>query len=146
MTVAFETYGSLNTARDNAVLVCHALSGDSHVARHDERDEPGWWDILIGPGKAVDTDRCFVICPNILGGCRGTTGPNSINPETGERYGGDFPIVTVEDIVRVQAMLIDHLGIDRLLAVLGGSLGGQMTLTWATAHPERLAGAVAVAT
>ena len=146
VTVAFETYGTLNAARDNAVLICHALSGDSHVARHEEDDDPGWWDVLIGPGKPVDTNRYFVICPNILGGCRGTTGPSSVNPETQQRYGGEFPIITVEDIVRVQSMLIDHLGIDRLLAVIGGSLGGQMTLTWATAYSDRLAGAVAVAT
>ena len=95
VTVAFETYGQLNPNRDNAVLVCHALTGDSHIARHDENDDAGWWDIVVGPGKPIDTDRYFVICPNALGGCRGTTGPNSINPKTGKPYGADFPVITV---------------------------------------------------
>jgi homoserine O-acetyltransferase len=144
--VAYETYGQLTPDRDNAVLVCHALSGDSHVARHAPDDTPGWWDILVGPGKPIDTDRYFVICPNILGGCRGTTGPNSINPETGCPYGADFPVVTVGDMVEVQRRLVDHLGISRLLAVVGGSLGGHMVLTWATRHADRVAGAVALAT
>ena len=146
VTVAYETYGTLNQRRDNAVLVCHALSGDSHVARHGEDDDPGWWDVYVGPGKPIDTDRYFVICPNVLGGCRGTTGPNSIDDRTGKPYGPDFPVVTIADIVAVQAKLIDHLGIDRLLAVVGGSLGGHMTLWWATHLPERLEGAIAVAT
>jgi homoserine O-acetyltransferase len=146
VTVAYETYGRLNSARDNAVLICHAISGDSHVARHNERDDPGWWDIVVGPGKAIDTDRYFVICPNILGGCRGTTGPNSINPQTGQPYGPDFPMITIGDIVEVQRRLIDHLGIDRLLAVVGGSLGGMMALTWAIRYPGRMAGVVALAT
>ena len=146
VTVAFETYGRLNPRRDNAVLICHALSGDSHVARHDADDDPGWWDVLVGPGKPIDTDRYFVICPNCLGGCRGTTGPDSINPTTGRQYATDFPVITVGDIVEVQRRLIDHLGIERLRAVIGGSLGGHMTLTWATRLPERVAGAVAVAT
>ena len=146
VTVAFETYGQLNPRRDNAVLMCHALSGDSHVAAHDAEDDPGWWDILVGPGKAVDTNRYFVVCPNILGGCRGTTGPNSINPATGQPYATDFPVITVGDIVEVQRRLIDHLGIDRLLAVVGGSLGGHMVMTWATRLAERVAGAVAIAT
>jgi homoserine O-acetyltransferase len=144
--VVFETYGQLSPARDNAILVCHALSGDSHVARHDASDTPGWWDILVGPQKPIDTDRYFVICPNILGGCRGTTGPNSIDPETGRPYGADFPVITVGDMVEVQRRLVDHLGIERLLAVVGGSLGGHMVLTWATHHPQRVAGAVALAT
>jgi len=146
VTVAYETYGRLSPARDNAVLICHALSGDSHVARHDDADDPGWWDIMVGPGKPIDTDRFFVICPNILGGCRGTTGPNSVNPETGRPYGGDFPAITVGDLVRAQRLLVDHLGIERLLAVLGGSLGGHMTLDWAVRFPDRVAGAVALAT
>jgi len=146
VTVAYETYGQLRPERDNAVLICHALSGDSHVARHDDHDDPGWWDIAVGPAKVIDTNRYFVICPNILGGCRGTTGPNSTNPETGRPYGPDFPVITVGDIVDVQKRLIDHLGIDRLLAVVGGSLGGHMVLDWATRLPERVAGAVAVAT
>lgn len=146
VTVAYESYGCLSPRRDNAILVCHALSGDSHVAQHDPEDDPGWWDLLIGPGKAIDTEKYFVICPNVLGGCRGTTGPNSINPETGRRYGADFPVITVGDIVQVQKWLTDHLGIDRLLAVIGGSLGGHMVLTWATRLPESVAGAIAVAT
>ncbi|MCC6124831.1 MAG: homoserine O-acetyltransferase [Pirellulales bacterium] len=146
VTVAFETYGRLNARRDNAVLICHALSGDSHVARHDDADDPGWWDILIGPGKGIDTDRYFVICPNSLGGCRGSTGPNGINPETGRRYGTDFPVITVGDIVETQRRLLDQLGIERLRAVVGGSLGGHTALAWATRHPGRVAGAVALAT
>jgi homoserine O-acetyltransferase len=146
VTVAYETYGELNAKRDNGVLICHALSGDSHVAKHDESDDPGWWDVLIGPGKCIDTDRYFVICPNSLGGCRGSTGPNSINPETGRRYGTDFPVITVGDIVETQRRLLEHLGIDKLRAVVGGSLGGHTALTWATRHPDKLAGAVALAT
>jgi homoserine O-acetyltransferase len=146
VTVAYETYGRLNERRDNAVLVCHAISGDSHVARHDEADEPGWWDIAVGPGKAIDTERYFVVCPNILGGCRGTTGPNSINPATGRRFGADFPTVTTADLVDVQKMLMDHLGIDRLLAVTGGSMGGHMALCWATRFPQRVLGVMALAT
>jgi homoserine O-acetyltransferase/O-succinyltransferase len=146
VTVAFETYGHLNPQRDNAVLICHALSGDSHVARHDANDDPGWWDVLVGPGKPIDTDRYFVICPNCLGGCRGTTGPDSRNPATGQPYATDFPVITIGDIVEVQRRLIDHLDIERLRGVIGGSLGGHMTLTWATRLAERVAGAVAVAT
>ncbi len=145
VTVAYETYGRLSPNRDNAVLVCHALSGDSHVARHDEEDDPGWWDVVVGPGKSIDTDRYFVICPNILGGCRGTTGPNSIHPDTGRPYGPDFPVTTVGDIVEVQRKLIDHLGIERLLGVVGGSLGGHMVLWWATRLTERVEGALVVA-
>ncbi len=146
VTVAFETYGQLNSQRDNAILICHALSGDSHVAQHEADDEPGWWDILVGPGKPIDTDRYFVVCSNILGGCRGTTGPNSINPATGQRYATEFPVVTVGDIVEVQRMLVDHLGVQQLLSVVGGSLGGHMVMVWATRYPDRLAGAVGLAT
>jgi homoserine O-acetyltransferase/O-succinyltransferase len=146
ITVAFETYGRLNAAGDNAILICHALSGDSHVARHDPGDEPGWWDIAIGPGKAIDTDQYFVICPNALGGCRGTTGPNSLNPETGRRYGADFPTITAADIVEMQRRLMDHLGVQRLLGVVGGSMGGHQALTWAIRYPDRAAGVVALAT
>jgi len=144
--VAYETYGSLSPAADNAVLVCHALSGDSHVARHDEEDAAGWWELVVGPGKPIDTDRYFVICPNLLGGCRGTTGPNSINPETGRPHGADFPIITVRDMVNVQKLLVEHLGIRRLRAVAGGSLGGQLALTWATQLPAMVAGTIALAT
>ncbi len=146
VTVCYETYGKLNPQRDNAVLICHALTGDSHVARHDDDDDAGWWDILIGPGKPVDTDRFFVICPNVLGGCRGTTGPNSINPDTGRPWGSDFPIVQIEDIVEVQERLIDYLAIDQLHAVIGGSLGGYMALTWGVRKPQRVRGVVAMAT
>jgi homoserine O-acetyltransferase/O-succinyltransferase len=145
-TVVYETYGDLNASKDNAILICHALSGDSHVARHDGSDDPGWWEIAVGPGKAIDTAKYFVICPNALGGCRGTTGPNSINPETGRRYGSDFPTITATDIVEVQRRLIDHLGIRRLLGIIGGSMGGHQALTWATRYPDRAAGVIALAT
>ena len=146
VTVAYETYGELNAARDNAVLVCHAISGDSHVAQHDKEDDPGWWDIAVGPGKAIDTGRYFVICPNLLGGCRGTTGPGSLNPATGKPYGRDFPTITVGDMVEVQRRLLDRLGIRQLLTVVGGSLGGHQALTWALRHPDRVRGVVALAT
>jgi homoserine O-acetyltransferase len=146
ITVAYETYGNLNAEHDNAVLICHALSGDSHVAPHDAADDPGWWDIAVGPGKSIDTDRYFVICSNALGGCRGTTGPNSRNPATGRRYGADFPTITTRDIVETQRGLVDRLEIKKLLAVVGGSMGGQQVLTWAIQYPGRVAGAVALAT
>jgi len=146
ITVVYEVFGQLSASGDNAVLVCHAISGDSHVAKHKEDDDPGWWDIVVGPGKAIDTDRCFVICPNLLGGCRGTTGPGSINPETGKPYGRDFPTVTVADMVEVQRRLLDHLGIRQLLVVVGGSLGGHQALAWAIRHPDRVRGVVALAT
>jgi len=146
VTVAYETYGQLNAERSNAILLCHAISGDSHVARHDEQDDPGWWDILVGPGKPVDTNRFFVICPNLLGGCRGTTGPGSTDPATGKPYGRDFPTVTIGDMVEVQRRLVDHLGIGQLLAVVGGSLGGHQALTWAARFPERVQAVVPVAT
>jgi homoserine O-acetyltransferase len=143
--VAYETYGTLDEDRSNAVLICHAISGDSHLARHDEHDEPGWWDGLVGPGKAVDTDRLFVICSNVLGGCRGTTGPGTIDAATQVPYGSDFPLVTVEDMVDAQKRLIDLLGIDRLRAVIGGSLGAHQTLCWATRHPDYVQTAVVIA-
>ncbi len=146
VTVAYETYGKLNALRDNAILICHAISGDSHVARHDDTDDAGWWDIVVGPGKAVDTNRFFVICPNLLGGCRGTTGPGSLNPATGKPYGRDFPTITVSDMVEVQWQLLEHLNITQLLAVVGGSIGGHQALTWATRNPARVRGVVALAT
>ena len=146
VTVAFETYGRLNAARDNAILVCHAISGDSHVAKHDEEDDPGWWDVVAGPGKCMDTDRFFLVCPNLLGGCRGTTGPGSINPATGRPYGRDFPTITIGDMVEVERLLLDHLGIQRLVAVVGGSIGGHQVLAWSVRYPERLQGAIALAT
>jgi homoserine O-acetyltransferase len=146
VTVAYETYGQLSAARDNVILVCHAISGDSHVAKHDEADDPGWWDVVVGPGKAINTDRFFVICPNLLGGCRGTTGPCSENPETGKPYGRDFPTVTIGDMVAVERRLLSQLGISQLLAVAGGSLGGHQALTWATRHPGSVRGVIALAT
>lgn len=146
VTVAYETYGKLNAAADNAVLVCHALTGDSHVARHNEDDDPGWWDLLVGPGKAIDTDRFFVICPNILGGCRGTTGPCSINPRTGKRYASDFPAITVADTVELQRRLLDRLGALSLAAVVGGSMGGHQAITWATRYPDRVRKCIGIAT
>lgn len=146
MVCAYETYGTLNAEASNAVLICHAISGDSHVARHEPDDDPGWWDTLVGPGKAVDTDTHFVVCPNILGGCRGSTGPESIDPKTGKPYGPSFPDVTVEDMVDVQAMLLDHLGIKKLAAVIGGSLGGHQAIAWATRYPERVAACCPIAT
>jgi homoserine O-acetyltransferase len=146
ITVCYETYGRLNAAGDNAVLICHALSGDSHVAKHDDQDDPGWWDIVVGTGKPIDTDRYFVICPNLLGGCRGTTGPGSVNPATGKPYGRDFPTITIGDMVETQRRLLDHLGIRRLRAVIGGSMGGHAALTWATRLPDRVRGCIALAT
>ena len=139
--VAYETYGELNAARSNAILVVHAFSGDAHAA-----GEGGWWSSMIGPGKAFDTDKYFVICSNVLGGCRGTTGPGSINPETGCPWAMSFPQVTIADMVRLQKMLIDHLGIDRLLTVSGGSMGGMQALEWAATYPDRVASAIPIAT
>jgi homoserine O-acetyltransferase len=146
VTVAYESYGQLNQGRNNVILVCHAISGDSHVAKHDEFDDPGWWDVAVGPGKAIDTNRFFVICPNLLGGCRGTTGPGSENPQTGKPYGRDFPTITIGDMVEVQRRLLAHLGISEVLAVVGGSLGGHQALAWATRHPASVRGVVALAT
>jgi len=143
--VAYETYGTLDADRSNAVLICHAITGDSHPARHDAGDDPGWWEGLVGPGKAVDTNRLFVICSNVLGGCRGTTGPGTINPATGKPYGSDFPLVTVEDMVDVQKRLVDLLGVKRLRAVVGGSLGGHQVLSWATRYPDCVETAVVIA-
>jgi homoserine O-acetyltransferase len=145
VTVTYETYGTLSERRDNAVLVCHAISGDSHCAAHDADDDPGWWDVAVGPGKPIDTDRYFVVCPNILGGCRGTTGPNSINPATRRAYGADFPVITVGDIVEVHRLLLDRLGIETLLGVVGGSMGGHQVLEFAMRYPDRLRGAVPLA-
>ena len=153
--IEFETYGTLSPAKDNAVLITHALSGDAHVAGWDKHAEaaartyrlkhPGWWDSVIGPGKAIDTNRWFVICSNILGSCYGTTGPASINPATGKPYGMSFPVVTVSDWVKIQAMLLDQLGIARLHAVIGGSLGGQQALEWTLAYPDRVDRAIVFA-
>ena len=145
--LVYETYGELNADHSNAVLICHALSGDHHAAGyHSMADrKPGWWDTAIGPGKAIDTNRFFVVCPNNLGGCKGSSGPNTINPDTGERYGPDFPIVTVPDWVRSQAVLADKLGIQQWAAVIGGSLGGMQALQWAISLPERVRHTVIIA-
>ncbi|MBP9003581.1 MAG: homoserine O-acetyltransferase [Candidatus Hydrogenedentes bacterium] len=146
--VAYETYGTLNEDRSNAVLICHALSGDAHAAGYHSPEDrkPGWWEIMIGPGKGIDTNRYFVICSNFLGGCKGTTGPGSINPETGRPYGLSFPVVTVADMVRVQRELIRYLGIDQLLCVIGGSLGGMQALEWVTRYPDVVRGSILIAT
>lgn len=145
--IIYETYGELNAEKSNAVLICHALSGDHHVAGyHSENDEkPGWWDVAVGPGKIIDTNKFFVVCCNNIGGCAGSTGPSSINPETGEAYGADFPLITVKDWVKSQAKLTDHLGIDQYLAVVGGSLGGMTALQWAVDYPERQKHSVVIA-
>ena len=143
----YETYGELNTQRSNALLICHALSGNHHAAGyHESADErPGWWENCVGPGKPIDTDRFFVVSLNNLGGCHGSTGPTSIDSKTAVPYGPDFPVVTVEDWVESQVLLADHLGIDRFAAVVGGSLGGMQAMRWATDHPERLHAAVLIA-
>lgn len=147
VTIAYETYGTLNAERSNAVLVLHALTGDAHAAGYHEGDkDPGWWDKMIGPGKAFDTNRYFVICSNVIGGCKGSTGPSSINPKTGNPYGLDFPIITIKDIVNAQVHLIDHLGIDKLLTVAGGSMGGMQVLQWVVSYPRRVASAIPIAT
>jgi homoserine O-acetyltransferase len=146
LEIAYNTYGRLNADKTNAVLVCHALSGDQHAAsRHPLTGKPGWWDIMIGPGRPLDTDRYFVISSNVLGGCGGTTGPSSIDPATGEMYALKFPMVTLADMVRAQTMLIDALGIDKLFAVIGGSMGGMQVLQWAADYPERMFSAVCIA-
>lgn len=146
--VAYEVYGELSPARDNAVLICHALSGDAHAAglHHAADRKPGWWDIMIGPGKGIDTRKYCVICSNILGGCKGTTGPSSINPATGKPWGLDFPIITIEDMVKVQKRLIDHLGITKLLCVMGGSMGGMQVLEWSVLYPDMMVSAMPIAT
>jgi homoserine O-acetyltransferase len=144
--VAYETYGTLSETRDNAVFICHALTGDAHAAGyHQDAERPGWWDNLIGPGKPLDTDRFFVISANLLGGCQGTTGPSSTNPATGSPYGLDFPLLTVLDLVEVHRALIRHLGISRLLVALGGSLGGMQVLQWGLSYPAELGNAIIVA-
>jgi homoserine O-acetyltransferase/O-succinyltransferase len=144
--VAYESYGTLNAAKSNAILVLHAFSGDAHAAGSTPDDpKPGWWDSMIGPGKAFDTDKYFVFCSNVLGGCRGTTGPSSLNPATGKPYAMSFPVVTIGDMVRLQKMLVDHLGIRRLLSVAGGSMGGMQALEWAVAYPDAVASAMPIA-
>jgi len=139
--LAYETYGELNAKRSNAILVLHALTGDAHVAGQD-----GWWSNLIGPGKGIDTEKYFVICSNVIGGCKGSTGPSSINPKTGNPYGLSFPIISIKDIVETQKHLIDHLGIEKLLSVVGGSMGGMQVLQWMVTYPNKIYSAVPIAT
>ncbi len=145
--ITYQTLGKLAPAKDNAILICHALSGDAHVAGMSaETGRPGWWDYHVGPGKAIDTDRFFVICSNVLGGCAGSTGPASINPATGKPYATSFPPVTIHDMVSAQVKLIEHLGISKLFAVTGGSMGGMQALVWAVEHPERVRACIPIAT
>lgn len=148
ITIAYETYGRLGPEKNNAILVCHALSGDSHAAGvyHDDDSKPGWWDFMIGPGKGIDTHRFFVVCSNILGSCMGSTGPSSPNPDESKPFGLNFPFVTIGDMVRAQKALIDHLGIKKLFCVIGGSIGGMQVLEWCIQYPERVVSAIPIAT
>jgi homoserine O-acetyltransferase len=145
-TIAYQTYGTLNRERSNAILLCHALSGDQFAAEtHPLTGKPGWWELAVGPGLPFDTDRYFVICSNVLGGCMGTTGPQEINPHSGKPYGLGFPVITVGDMVRAQKLLIDHLGIEQLFCVTGGSMGAMQALQWAAAYPQAVFAAVPIA-
>jgi homoserine O-acetyltransferase len=147
INVAYTTHGTLNADKSNAILICHALTGDQFFCgTHPLTERPGWWDTMAGPGKPLDTDRYFLICPNILGGCMGTTGPSETNPATGKPWGLDFPVITIGDIVNVQKLLVDHLGIDRLFSVIGGSMGGMQALDWAARFPERVFSVMPIAT
>ncbi|MFS8036357.1 homoserine O-acetyltransferase MetX [Xanthobacter sp. AM11] len=147
LQIAYQTYGEPNAARTNAILVCHALTGDQHAASlNPVTGKPGWWETMVGPGKPIDTERFYVICANVLGGCMGTTGPSSVDPASGEPYGLDMPVVTIRDMVNAQAMLLDHLGIEKLLCVAGGSMGGMQVLQWAASYPERVFAALPIAT
>ncbi|MDI6756395.1 MAG: homoserine O-acetyltransferase [Endomicrobiia bacterium] len=147
VTLAYETYGSLDEKKSNAILIEHALTGDAHAAGYHKGDEkPGWWDDMIGPGKAFDTDKYFVICLNVLGGCMGTTGPSCVDPVTGRPYGAAFPTITIKDMVAAQLRFIDYLGIEKLLSVAGGSMGGMQTLEWLAYHPDKIASAIPIAT
>src|ERR1700726_2845442 len=147
LQIAYQTYGVLNSERSNAILVCHALTGDQHVANiHPVTGKAGWWETMVGPGRPIDTERYFVICPNVLGACMGTTGPASTNAKTGQPWGLEFPMITVRDMVRAQAMLLDHLGIDSLFSIAGGSMGGMQVLQWASSYPERVYSALPLAT
>ncbi len=147
VTLAYETYGVLNEKKSNAILILHALSGDAHAAGvHEGQNNTGWWDSMLGPGKAFDTDKYFVICSNVLGGCKGSTGPPSINPKTGKPYALDFPLITINDMVNAQKRLVDHLGIEKLLSVVGGSIGGMQALSWLARYPEKIRSAIPIAT
>jgi homoserine O-acetyltransferase len=144
--IAYKTYGRLNAARSNAILICHALTGDQHVASvHPVTRKAGWWETMVGPGKPIDTERYFIICPNVVGACMGTTGPSSTDPNSGKPWGLDFPVITIRDMVRAQAMLLDHLGIESLFAVAGGSMGGMQVLQWAASYPDRVFAALPIA-
>jgi homoserine O-acetyltransferase len=146
LEIAYNTYGRLNAERSNAVLVCHALTGDQHVASiHPTTGKPGWWSRVVGPGKPLDPERYFIICSNVIGGCMGSTGPASPDPKTGQPYGLTFPVITIADMVRAQAMLIEALGIETLFAVVGGSMGGMQVLQWAADYPEKLFSAICIA-
>ena len=145
--IAYQTYGALNSDKSNAILLCHALTGDQHVANPNPvTGKPGWWETMVGPGKPYDTDRFFIICSNVLGSCLGTSGPASIDPKTEKAYALDFPVVTIKDMVAAQARLVDHLGIDTLFCVAGGSMGGMQVLQWAASYPERVFSAMPIAT
>ena len=145
-TAAYTTCGDLNSDKSNAVLVCHALTGDQYVLENNPvTGKPGWWELMVGPGKPLDTDRYFIICVNVLGGCLGSTGPRDINSDTGEPWGLDFPVITIGDMVRAQALLLDHLGIDHLFCVIGGSMGAMQVLEWASKYSERVFSAVPIA-
>ncbi len=148
ITLAYETIGTLNEDKSNAILILHAFSGDSHVAGylHEDDERPGWWDNMVGPGKPIDTDKYFVICSNTLGSCVGSTGPSSINPQTGKPYGLSFPMVTIKDMVRAQKHLIDFLGIKKLMSLIGGSVGGMQVLRWCVEYPEMVVSAIPLAT
>ena len=147
VTIAYETYGELNKEKSNAILVCHALTGDAHAAGWHKGDKkPGWWEIVIGPGKALDSEKYFIICSNVLGGCKGTTGPSSINPKTGKKYGLDFPVITISDMVKVQKKLVEHFKINQLYAVIGGSMGGMQVLEWMVSYPKMMKKAIPIAT
>src|SRR5262249_1618876 len=144
--IAYQTYGELNSERTNAVLICHALTGDQHVANvHPVTQKPGWWETMVGPGRPIDTERYFVICPNVLGRCMASTGPASTNPKPGRPWGLDFPVITIRDMVRAQGMLLDHLGIQSLFSVAGGSMGGMQVLQWAVSFPDRVFSALPIA-
>lgn len=147
ITVAYETYGELNREKSNAILICHALTGDAHAAGwHIGDRKAGWWEMIIGPGKILDSEKYFIICSNVLGGCKGTTGPSSINPKTGHEYGIDFPVITIKDMVNVQKKLVDFFDITQLYAVIGGSMGGMQVLQWIVTYPDMMKKAVPIAT
>lgn len=147
ITVAYETYGELNKEKNNAILICHALTGDAHAAGwHNGDRKPGWWEMIIGPGKVLDSEKYFIICSNVLGGCKGTTGPSSINPKTGHEYGLEFPVITIKDMVDVQKALVDSFDIHQLYAVIGGSMGGMQVLQWVVSYPEMMKKAIPLAT